>query len=184
MSLKSMLVRGTVIMADAARKLQTLQVRLTAGEIKDGAEHFEAYGFTSHPLAEAEVLTAFLGGDRSHAVVLVASDRRYRIKELKPGEVAIYTDEGDKVHFKRGRIIEIETATLNIKATESVNFDTPLMNIKAAESVNFDTPLIKTTGRIESQGDQVAGGISQIEHLHADVQLGDDQSGPPVGGAG
>jgi phage baseplate assembly protein V len=164
-----MLVRGTVIMADAARKLQTLQVRLTAGEIKDGAEHFEAYGFTSHPLAEAEVLTAFLGGDRSHAVVLVASDRRYRIKELKPGEVAIYTDEGDKIHFKRGRIIDIETETLNIKATNSVN---------------FDTPSITQTGRIESQGDQVAGGISQIEHVHAGVQLGDDQSAPPVGGAG
>ena len=169
MNLKSMLVRGTVIMADAARKLQTLQVRLTAGEIKDGAEHFEPYGFTSHPLDEAEVLTAFLGGDRSHAVVLVASDRRYRIKELKPGEVAIYTDEGDKVHFKRGRIIDIETETLNIKATNSVN---------------FDTPTITQTGRIESQGDQVAGGISQVEHLHDGVQKGNDQSGPPVGGAG
>ncbi|MGG7557788.1 phage baseplate assembly protein V [Pseudomonas sp. ES3] len=169
MSLKSMLVRGTVIMADAARKLQTLQVRLTAGEIKDGAEHFEAYGFTSHPQAGAEVLTAFLGGDRSHAVVLVASDRRYRIKELQPGEVAIYTDEGDKVHFKRGRIINVETDTLNIKATSGVH---------------FDTPVITQTGRIESDGDQVAGGISQIEHLHDEVQKGTDQSGQPVGGAG
>lgn len=169
MSLKSMLVRGTVIMADAARKLQTLQVRLTAGEIKDGAEHFEPYGFTSHPLAEAEVLTAFLGGDRSHAVVLVASDRRYRIKELKPGEVAIYTDEGDKVHFKRGRIIDIETETLNIKATNSVN---------------FDTPTITQTGQIESQGDQVAGGISQIGHVHGGVQRGSGQSDAPLGGAG
>jgi len=169
MSLKSMLVRGTVIMADAARKLQTLQVRLTAGEIKDGAEHFEAYGFTSHPQAGAEVLTAFLGGDRSHAVVLVASDRRYRIKELKPGEVAIYTDEGDKIHLKRDRVIEIETMTLKVKA---------------GTVVEFDTPLIRTTGRIESAGDQIAGGISQIEHLHDGVQLGDDQSGPPVGGAG
>jgi phage baseplate assembly protein V len=169
MSLKSMLVRGTVIMADAARKLQTLQVRLTAGEIKDGAEHFEAYGLTSHPLPGAEVLTAFLGGDRSHAVVLVASDRRYRIKELKPGEVVMYSDEGDKVHFKRGRVIEIETMTLKVKA---------------GTMVEFDTPLIRATGRIESAGDQVAAGISQIGHLHDGVQLGDDQSGPPAGGAG
>lgn len=167
MSLKNMLVRGTVILADAARKLQTLQVRLTAGEIKDGAEHFEAYGFTSHPQAGAEVLTAFLGGDRSHAVVLVASDRRYRIKALEAGEVAIYTDEGDRIHFKRGRIIDIETDTLNIKATGGVH---------------FDTPLISQTGRIESQGDQVAGGISQLEHVHDGVQMGDHQSGPPAGG--
>ncbi len=165
MNLKNMLARGTVVIVDAAKKLQSLQLRLTAGEIKDGAEHFEAYGFTSNPLPGAEVLTAFIGGDRSHAVVLVAADRRYRIQSLKAGEVAIYTDEGDKVHFKRGRIIDIETQTLNIKATNSVN---------------FDTPTITQTGQIVSQGDQVAGGVSQIEHPHGNVQVGTDQSGPPI----
>ncbi|KQZ80641.1 phage baseplate assembly protein V [Pseudomonas sp. Root562] len=167
MNLKSILVRGTVVLADAARKLQSLQLRLTANELKDGAEHFEPYGFTSNPLPGAEVLTAFLGGDRSHAVVLVATDRRYRIQALKPGEVAIYTDEGDRVHFKRGRVIDIETQTLNIKATTAVN---------------IDTPVITQTGRIVSTGDQVAGGISQIEHVHGDVQVGSGQSGVPVAG--
>ncbi|AWY39412.1 phage baseplate assembly protein V [Pseudomonas putida] len=167
MNLKSMLARGTVVLADAAKKLQTLQVRLTAGELKDGAEHFEPYGLTSNPLPGAEVLTAFLGGDRSHAVVLVASDRRYRIKELKPGEVAIYSDEGDRVHFKRGRIIDVLTDTLNIKATTAVN---------------FDTPVITQTGKIVSTGDQVAGGISQIGHVHGNVQVGSGQSGAPVAG--
>ena len=165
MSLKSMMARGTVVLAAAGKMMQTLQVRLTAGELKDGAEHFEPYGYTSNPLAGAEVLTMFLGGDRSHAVVLVAADRRYRIKELKPGEVAIYTDEGDKIHFKRGRIIDIETGTLNIKAIYSVN---------------FDTPTITQTGQIVSQGDQVAGGVSQIAHVHDGVEMGDDQSSPPV----
>lgn len=165
MSLKSMLVRGTVVLANAGKKMQSLQIRLTAGELKDGVEHFEAYGFTCNPLPGAEVLTAFLGGDRSHAVVVVASDRRYRIKEVAPGEVVIYTDEGDKIHFKRGRIIDIETQTLNIKA---------------GSSVNFDTPLITQTGRIVSEGDQVAGGVSQIEHVHGSVMFGSSQSGPPV----
>jgi len=165
MNLKNMLARGTVVIVDAAKKLQGLQVRLTAGEIKDGAEHFEPYGFTSNPLAGAEVLTAFIGGDRSHAVVLVATDRRYRIQSMAPGEVAIYTDEGDRIHFKRGRIIDIETQTLNIKATNSVN---------------FDTPIITQTGQVVSQGDQVAGGVSQIEHLHGGVLVGSDQSGPPI----
>lgn len=167
MSLKSMLARGTVVIVDAAKKLQSLQVRLTAGEIKDGAEHFEPYGFTSNPLAGAEVLTAFIGGDRSHAVVLVATDRRYRIQSMAPGEVAIYTDEGDKVHFKRGRIIDIETQTLNIKATTAVNIDTPVIN---------------QTGKIVSQGDQIAGGVSQIHHPHGGVQAGTGQSGAPLAG--
>ncbi|WP_065259043.1 phage baseplate assembly protein V [Pseudomonas bananamidigenes] len=167
MSLKNMLARGTVVLAAAGRMMQTLQVRLTAGELKDSVEHFEAYGFTSHPKAGAEVLTMFLNGDRSHAVVVVASDRRYRIKELKEGEVAIYTDEGDRIHFKRGRIIDIETDTLNIKATTAVN---------------FDTPSITQTGRIVSQGDQVASGVSQVEHVHTKVQAGNGNSGPPAAG--
>lgn len=168
MSLKSVMARGTVVLAAAGRMMQTLQVKLTAGELKDGVEHFEPYGFTSNPLAGAEVLTLFLNGDRSHGVVVVAADRRYRIKELKSGEVAIYTDEGDKVHFKRGRVIDIETETLNIKATTAVNFDTPVIN---------------QTGKIVSTGDQVAGGISQITHIHTNVQAGNGNSGPPAAGA-
>ena len=81
--------------------------------------------------------------------------------------MALYTDEGDRIHFKRDRIIDIETVTLNIKASESVN---------------FDTPLIKTNGRIESTGDQIAGGVSQINHPHDGVKQGTEQSGPPLGG--
>ncbi|QXH96123.1 phage baseplate assembly protein [Pseudomonas ogarae] len=169
MTVKNMLARGTVVLVDALKKMQSLQMRLTAGELKDNAEHFEPYGFTSNPLAGAEVLTAFIGGDRSHAVVLVAADRRYRIQSLEPGEVAIYTDEGDKIHFKRGRIIDIETGTLNIKATTAVNFETPVIN---------------QTGQIVSAGDQLAGGISQIGHVHTGVQAGSGQSGAPAAGGG
>lgn len=167
MTVKNMLARGTVVLVDALKKMQSLQMRLTAGELKDNAEHFEPYGFTSNLLAGAEVLTAFIGGDRSHAVVLVAADRRYRIQSMKPGEVAIYTDEGDKIHFKRGRIIDIETGTLNIKATTAVNFETPVIN---------------QTGQIVSVGDQLAGGISQINHVHTGVQAGSGQSGAPAAG--
>lgn len=169
MSLLKLLVRGTVVLSSAAQKLQALQMRLTAGEVKDNLEHFEPYGFTSNPLAGAEGITAFLGGDRSHGIVLVVADRRYRLQALEPGEVAIYTDEGDKVHFKRGRVIDIETQTLNIKA---------------GVAVKFDTPQITQTGRIVSEGDQVAGGISQIEHVHLNVQPGNGQSGTPAGGGG
>lgn len=160
------LARGVVVLANATRKLQSLQLRITAGEVKDDMEHLEPYGFTSCPLEGAEALAGFIG-DRSHGVVLVVSDRRYRLPGLKGGEVALYTDEGDRLVLKRGRVIEMETQTLRIKA---------------GQSVEFDTPLISTTGRIESTGDQVAGGISQIEHIHDKVLSGQGQSGPPVGG--
>jgi len=165
--LTRLLARGTVVLANSANKLQSLQMRLTAGEVSDDMEHFEPYGFTSNPLAGAEGIATFLGGDRSHAVVLVVADRRYRLQALAQGEVAIYTDEGDKIHFKRGRIIDIDTATLNIRASSAVN---------------IDTPILSQSGKIVSQGDQIAGGISQIQHVHAGVQPGPGQTGMPVGG--
>lgn len=167
--LMNLFARGVVALAKPTGKLQTLQMRLTAGEVKDGMEHLEPYGFTSCPQPGAEALAAFMGGDRSHGVVVVVADRRYRLQTLQAGEVAIYTDEGDAIHFKRGRIIDIHTATLNIRATSGVH---------------IDTPSITQTGSIVSQGDQVAGGVSQIKHLHSGVRAGGDQSGPPVAGGG
>ena len=166
--LTRLLARGTVVLANSASKLQSLQMRLTAGEVNDDLEHFEPYGFTSHQLAGAEGVVTFIGGDRSHAIALVIADRRYRLQALAAGEVAIYTDEGDKIHLKRGRIIDIETETLNIKASVAVN---------------FETPSITQTGQIVSQGDQVAGGISQINHVHTSTQPGSGQSGAPAPGA-
>lgn len=65
---------------------------------------------TAHAGAEAVVL--FPSGDRSHGVVISVADRRYRLKGLKSGEVAIYTDEGDSIILKRGRVTEITTSEL------------------------------------------------------------------------
>jgi len=166
--LASVLARGVVVLANSARKLQSLQLRITAGEIKDDMEHFEPYGFTSCPLPGAEALAGFMG-DRSHGVVIMVADRRFRLQGLKPGEVGLATDEGDYLVFKRGRVIEVETVTFKVKAESAVE---------------FDTPVIRTTGRIESDGDQVAGGISQIEHVHDNVLNGPGSTNKPVGGGG
>lgn len=163
-----MLARGVVVLANSARKLQSLQLRITAGEVKDDMEHLEPYGFTSCPLEGAEAVAGFIG-DRSHGVVIMVSDRRFRLKGLEPGEVGLYTDEGDYLVFKRGRVLEVDTVTLKVKAQVAVE---------------FDTPLIRTTGRIESDGDQVAGGVSQINHPHEGVMPGPGQSGKPVGEEG
>ncbi|HGM5579293.1 TPA: phage baseplate assembly protein V [Pseudomonas putida] len=149
--IRNIIARGMVALVDPGSKLQTLQLRLTADEVKDGMEHVEPYGFTSNPHPGAEAVALFLGGDRSHGVVIAVADRKFRLQGLKSGEVALYTDEGDRLHFKRGRVIELETMTLKVKA---------------GTAVEFDTPLISTTGRIESVGDQIARGVSTATHVH------------------
>ncbi|MDE2442439.1 MAG: phage baseplate assembly protein, partial [Betaproteobacteria bacterium] len=97
----NLLARGSVAAADGARKMRTLQLRLLAGETKDAVEHFEPYGFSAEPHAGAEALAAFFDGDRSHGVCLVVADRRYRIRNMMAGEVAIFDDLGQKVHLTR-----------------------------------------------------------------------------------
>ena len=149
-----MLSRGAVTLANAAGKLQTLQVSLLADENKDVVEHFEPYGFTSCPKAGAEVLAAFLDGDRSHGVVVVAADRRYRIKALQAGEVAIYDDLGHKIKLTRTGIV-IDGATHNISI--------------------INCPQVTVAG-----GDVVADGISLKTHKHGGVQSGSAQTGVPV----
>ncbi|MDU9391534.1 phage baseplate assembly protein V [Pseudomonas sp. zfem002] len=148
---RNFIVRGVLALVNAASKMQSVQMRLTAGELKDNVEHFEPYGITSNPHPGAEGVTLFVNGDRSHAITVCVADRRYRLQGLEGGEVAIYTDEKDFIHLKRNRTIAIETLQLEVKA---------------GVAVDFDTPVIRTTGRIEAAGDVVAAGVSTSRHVH------------------
>lgn len=128
--LGNMLARGSVAAANAATKMQSLQVRLLAGEVKDDVEHFEPFGFTSCPLPGAEAFAAFFDGDRSHGVVLVVADRRYRLTALAAGEMAIHDDQGQKVHITRTGIVihsaqkvRVEAADIELHASHSYSWD-------------------------------------------------------------
>jgi len=99
--------RGVVTLVNDTLKCQGLQIELMPDELHDDVEHFQEYGFTSHAKAGAEALFLSVGGMRSHGIVACVADRRFRIKTLVEGEVALYTDEGDTITLKRGKIIEI-----------------------------------------------------------------------------
>lgn len=103
--LGNMLARGTVVLAKSATKMQTLQVKLLSGEVKDGVEHFEAYGLTARPKSGAEHITLFMGGDRSHGITIMVADRRHRPTGLEEGEVVLHDDLGHKVHLTRSGIV-------------------------------------------------------------------------------
>lgn len=99
-----MISRAVVALVKDAFKMQELQIKGFAGETMEGVERFQQYGFTSvpHPGAEAVVLS--IGGNRSHPVVIAVDDRRYRLKALEGGEVALYDDQDQKIHIKRSGI--------------------------------------------------------------------------------
>jgi len=138
-TLQNLLARAVVTGLNTAKKCQMLQVELMPGEPKENVEHLEPYGFTSAPLTGAEGFALFPDGDRSHGVILMVADRRYRIKGLETGEVAIYTDEGDTLTFKRGNIVELNTKTFNVNAAEAVNIKTKTFTVDASTSTTITT---------------------------------------------
>jgi phage gp45-like len=105
------------------------------GETIADREYFQHYGFTSRPKPGAEIIIIREG---NHITAIASDDRRYRIV-LEEGEVALYTDEGDKVHLKRDRKIEVVGG-------EEVSIDTKAAVVTASTSCQVDSPLINLGG--------------------------------------
>jgi len=179
--------RGVLKLVDDSLKIQGVQLGLLGGE-PAWAERFQEYGYTSNPHPGAEAVVAAVGGVRSHLAAIAIDDRRYRVKDLAPGEVCLYTDEGDRLHFKRGRLIEV-TAGSEVKVTA------PVVNVNASTSVTLNTPIVTCTkdllvqglitgqngmqmskadggpavqvsGAAEFSGDVTAEGVSTAHHVH------------------
>lgn len=126
--LSLIVTRAVLTLVDDARLLQEVQVKLLADEVMDGVERFQEYGFTSVPHAGAEGVALSVGGHRSNTVVIAVDDRRYRLKGLQNGEVALYTDEdqaehGHRIVLRRGGVIEAHCAHLKLHARQSRTMD-------------------------------------------------------------
>lgn len=149
-------VVGTVARAiarsvDDSGNLQTHQVEILKDELRDKVDSIAHYGFTSVPKPGAEAVVVFVGGSRDHPLVIATEDARYRLKSLKSGEVALYTDEGDYVELKRGKIVKIRAQT-------KLEIETPEVTISGKLTV---------TGIVKGSEVQNAVGTKLGTHVHA-----------------
>lgn len=147
-AVRLMVGRALVHLVDDATRLQSLQVGLLADEVRN-AERFQQYGFTSHPQPGAEAVAVCAGGARDHVLVIAVDDRRYRLRSLAQGEVALYTDEGDRIHLQRGGIVRVQAAT----------------------KVIVDAPTVQMTGDLAVGGNVTAGG-DVADHGGANTMAG------------
>jgi len=155
--IQNMLARGTVALANAANKMQTLQLNLLADETADNVEHFEPYGFTSRPRAGAEALAVFLDGDRSHGITVVVADRRYRLTGLEEGDVALHDDKGQSIVLGADGI----TITGNVKVIGSIQ---ATEGISGADGMTI-------TGDVHITGDAIIGSKSFLGHKNGGLSL-------------
>lgn len=149
-----MVGRAVLALVDDTTKLQTLQVALLAGEVRDG-ERFQNYGFTSHPLPGAEAVVVFPGGNRDHPIIVAVDDRRHRKTGLSSGESAMYHHEGDYIKLKNGRIIEVVAGT-------KLDVTAPEVNVVASTKVTMTTPEAEITGNLTVGGNTAVVGNATV----------------------
>jgi len=144
--------RGVIELAKDTEGMQVLKAAILADENRDDIEYFQDYGFTSVPLAGAEALIVCPQGNRDHMIAVKVADRRFRLKGLTAGEVALYTDEGDKIVFKRGNKIEVVAAT-------KVTLTTPLAEFSADVIIKGN---LDVDGNETVKGDEIVKGTSAV----------------------
>lgn len=154
--------RGVLRGVNDSNGRQQLQVELLKDELRDGVEHMQNYGFTSHPKG-GDVAVAFIGGNREQGIVLVVDDRRYRIS-LEPGEVAIYDDLGNKIELLRDMV--------KVTAIQHVEVLAPTIKLIGDLEVVGN---IKSTGTVTNNGKNIGS-----THQHSGVTAGSGNSGAPV----
>ena len=191
MAVSNVVARVVLKAIDDTRKMQSVQVAGLTDEVRGDLERFQNYGFTSNPHPGAEAIVLYAGGIREGGVVIVVDDRRYRLKSLAPGEVAMFNDQGAQTIMKADGSIE-STSPVKIKATA------PECEVVASTKVRLDTPLTEVTGTLHVTGvatfdenvncaktvtgtvDVVGGGKSLKTHTHSGVTAGGANTGPPT----
>jgi phage baseplate assembly protein V len=153
-----MFSRGVLRGVNDSGPRQQVQVELLKDELRDGLEHMQNYGFTSHPLG-GDVAVAFICGNREQGIVLVVDDRRYRLS-LEPGEVAIFDDLGNKVELLRDLV--------KVTAVQKVQIDAP------EGAFNIDNLDINGTS-LKHNGKDIGS-----THKHTGVTAGSGNSGVPI----
>jgi phage baseplate assembly protein V len=119
--LDNMVARAVVHLVKDSTKIQLVQLGVLDGETREGCERFQGYGFTSVPLEGAEAVVLFVGGRRDHGLVVAIDDRRYRKKDLEPGEVALYHKDGSFVLLKSARVV-VDGQELRLGSDAAANF--------------------------------------------------------------
>lgn len=164
--LRLLISRGEVKLVDDSKKMQALQVELLEDELHDEIEHFQEFGFTSHPLEGAEVLYLSVGANRDAGVVVCVSDRRFRPKNMAPGDVCLYTEDGERVYLnKADDVVHIGAKAAAEFIAQAAKTDTAIQNLQVA----FDAHIHTTTATVGPSG--VPGVIAKPSPVGAQTSV-------------
>lgn len=91
--------RGRITAVNDEKGVQRLDVKVLSGEVHTNVERFQQAGLTTHPPPGTEVAISYMGGNRSHPVVVATENKKYRRRSLKPGGAALHDLAGKGVEI-------------------------------------------------------------------------------------
>lgn len=150
--IRLMVGRGVLSLVNDAKAIQTSQVQLLEGETQDDCERVQQYGFTSMPHDGAEAVLVFPGGLRDHGLIIAVDDRRYRLKGLQGGEVALYDDLERSVLIGRDGIV--------------VDGKDHLVTVKSTVKVRIEAPSLECTGEIKDRCDSDGRTMEEMRNIY------------------
>ena len=142
---------------DDTGPIQIAQIRINdTPEVLDSVPLMQFYGYsavapTSPTPSDATAL--FITGQRSNPVIVATNNQQARLKNQQPGEISLYSDEGDTIGLNRGNKINVnskDTVTVNGQNNFTVNTATETIN--ASSQINHNTPLVNVSGDLKAKG--------------------------------
>lgn len=107
-----MIARGVVQLVMDSGQGQVLQVR-AGGELIDGVERFQPYGFSSNPPVGTETMIMFVGGNRDHPIAFdmrgdAARKEAVTNSQSENGDILIYSAGGQFIRVAANGKIYID----------------------------------------------------------------------------
>ena len=140
---------------DDSGPVHRAQVRGFPMETIDAMPVMQIYGLASHAAPGSDAVAVFASGDRSNGVIIATGNQQYRLRSLKPGEVALHDNAGTVIKLAAGGNIEITSSA----------------------KVRIVTPRLEVTGDIVAGCDGAK--VSVLNHVHQNTQPGSGLSGVP-----
>lgn len=141
--------RATLTARDEDSGTRLVQCSFAGGYQRSKLEHIEPYGFTTEPFkdGETDAVVVNLNENKSHSLVVMINDHRYRLTGLQDGEVCMYDDKKRKIYLKREGIeidgvddpVEVHTnGDIKVKSGANITLQADgKIDIKAAGNVNI-----------------------------------------------
>ncbi|MHB2189764.1 phage baseplate assembly protein domain-containing protein [Serratia marcescens] len=155
--------------------IQKLQYQ-TPLEVKGDTPRMAEFGFSSGLPVGTDVVLAYLGGDRSSAVIVASNNQQYRQSGLKSGETLIYnqwgmfvklTEDGIEVEAKGKPVTVANATTVIVTATEKIRLETPRLEVTGDVIDNCDSNGATLKALRDAHNDH--------DHIVKNVQSGNDE---------